>query len=201
MKRVLKFAVPALLLVVANSASALVADTKHNLVGSATTDNGQMCVYCHAPHTADVAPPAPLWNRTENTSTGYTVYSSTTLNMAIGQPGSESLICLGCHDGATALDAILNTPESGWVTNGTAMASTAAGYMGTDLRSEHPIGVTYNTALDGAFVVDPTALTEIQLFSNVVECASCHAVHDYTNVPFLRMSNANSALCLACHQK
>ena len=34
-----------------------------------------------------------------------------------------------------------------------------------------------------------------------VECASCHDVHDNTNVPFLRMTNTGSALCLACHTK
>lgn len=34
-----------------------------------------------------------------------------------------------------------------------------------------------------------------------IECGSCHAVHDDTNGFFLRVSNAGSALCLACHNK
>lgn len=33
-----------------------------------------------------------------------------------------------------------------------------------------------------------------------VECASCHDVHS-SNALFLRVSNANSAVCLACHTK
>ena len=103
------------------------------------------------------------------------------------------------------MDAIINTPEKAWTTSGDKMAASAAGYMGTDLRSEHPVGVTYNTTKDTAFDTIANAKTDkIEFFggsTNQVECASCHAVHDYTNVPFLRLSNDNSALCLACHKK
>ncbi len=34
-----------------------------------------------------------------------------------------------------------------------------------------------------------------------VECGSCHDPHSTTNTPFLRVSNANSGVCLACHDK
>ena len=34
-----------------------------------------------------------------------------------------------------------------------------------------------------------------------VECASCHDPHSETNATFLRISNAASAVCLACHVK
>ena len=34
-----------------------------------------------------------------------------------------------------------------------------------------------------------------------VECATCHDVHNSGNGSFLRVSNARSALCLACHVK
>lgn len=34
-----------------------------------------------------------------------------------------------------------------------------------------------------------------------VECASCHDPHNNANGTFLRISNANSAVCLACHVK
>lgn len=34
-----------------------------------------------------------------------------------------------------------------------------------------------------------------------VECASCHDPHTNANPTFLRTSNANSAVCLACHTK
>ncbi len=34
-----------------------------------------------------------------------------------------------------------------------------------------------------------------------VECASCHDPHSETNLTFLRVSNAGSAVCLSCHVK
>ena len=37
--------------------------------------------------------------------------------------------------------------------------------------------------------------------SPAVECASCHDPHSETNPTFLRISNAASAVCLACHVK
>ena len=75
--------------------------------------------------------------------------------------------------------------------------------------------MVYNTALVGSGAAqddglyDPsTATTSLggtidadMLFSNQVECASCHDVHDNTLGMFLRISNANSDLCLTCHNK
>ncbi|MBL8490546.1 MAG: cytochrome c3 family protein, partial [Rhodocyclaceae bacterium] len=41
-------------------------------------------------------------------------YSSTTLtNATVTQPGANSLACLSCHDGQTAVDSIINMPGSG----------------------------------------------------------------------------------------
>jgi predicted CXXCH cytochrome family protein len=208
-KSLYKVLLPAVLMISGSALAAGVADTKHNLAGAGGTgDNGQMCVYCHAPHTASVNTSPPLWNRNASTAS-YQVYSSATIDMTIGNPGAESTVCLSCHDGTVALDSIINTPEAGWTQGGTrTMASTAPGYVGTDLRSEHPVGVTYDITSatgDPAFDSIANATTDGIVFfgggTNVVECASCHAVHDYTNVPFLRLANTNSALCLACHLK
>ena len=38
-------------------------------------------------------------------------------------------------------------------------------------------------------------------FQPFVECASCHDPHSSTNPTFLRISNAQSAVCLTCHNK
>jgi len=38
-------------------------------------------------------------------------------------------------------------------------------------------------------------------FQPFVECASCHDPHTSANPTFLRISNNNSAVCLACHNK
>ena len=87
-------------------------------------------------------------------------------------------------------------------------------FMGTDLRNDHPITIIYETprlATPGEFVTQAISGTKITvgtlpLFGTAtatatVECASCHNPHNNTNVPFLRRSNANSALCLNCHIK
>lgn len=75
-------------------------------------DFGEVCVYCHTPHGANTNVAAPLWNRSIP-STTYTLYSSNTLTQAISQPGAASLVCLSCHDGQQAVDAIMNMPGSG----------------------------------------------------------------------------------------
>jgi len=91
------------------------------------------------------------------------------------------------------------------------------------LRSDHPINFTYDTTLTAQVtnLVTPVAIggntyskgvmagtTVLPLFSytatggaaNTMQCATCHEVHDNTSYkPFLRMSNNESALCLACH--
>lgn len=75
-------------------------------------DFGEVCVYCHTPHGANTNVPAPLWNRSFP-STTYSLYSSNTLTQSISQPGAASLVCLSCHDGQQAVDAIMNMPGSG----------------------------------------------------------------------------------------
>lgn len=77
--------------------------------------NAQVCVYCHTPHAANQSggtATAPLWNRTARTTT-YTLYNQQTLSGTTTQPGPNSLTCLSCHDGQTAVDSIVNMPGSG----------------------------------------------------------------------------------------
>ncbi|MCB1906365.1 MAG: hypothetical protein KDH15_03260 [Rhodocyclaceae bacterium] len=76
---------------------------------------GQICVYCHTPHGASAAVGAPLWNRTRKSHTfqTYAELGTVTLTQAISQPGANSLTCLSCHDGTTAVDSIINMPGSG----------------------------------------------------------------------------------------
>lgn len=79
----------------------------------------------------------------------------------------------------------------------------------TELMNDHPIGFSYPDAQNEktATNLHATIDARIKLFgpSKNVECSTCHNPHadsgDSTLVPFLVMSNANSALCLACHNK
>ncbi|MDH5728692.1 MAG: hypothetical protein OEZ58_06855 [Gammaproteobacteria bacterium] len=121
--------------------------SRHNLTMSYTSFQAQMndlrnnyyevCVYCHTPHGANSTVAAPLWNRTVINRT-YQVFGSGSVSGAanslsgesVGQPGPNSLTCLSCHDGATAIDSIINMP--------TQMSSThRAGYSVLQETSEN----------------------------------------------------------------
>ena len=172
-----------------------IADTKHNLGASNGTNinyvtsaalNGEICVFCHTPHGSDTSAAAPLWNKQLPTGTNYTTYASLqsgTMDGVVGKPGAISLACLSCHDGAQAMDNIINAPGSGqydatgggaggrgysWTgANQTAgkLNSNTIAMLGTDLSNDHPIGVEYcggpvggsiGTCRDADFVT-PTA--------------------------------------------
>lgn len=196
-------AATALLLLGAQLGFAQIAGTKHDLSQRFTGTTDQICIFCHTPHIATTGLAAPLWNHALTTQT-FQTYSSTvspTFNSTTEQPGGVSKLCLSCHDGTVALDAF------GGRTGTTTIGSIRAN-LGTDLRTTHPISFTYDTALvtaDGGGLVTPASasqvVADIPLFNAKVECASCHNVHNNTNAPFLRASNAQSGLCLKCHIK
>ena len=175
---------------------------------------GEICVVCHTPHNAMTITDAPLWNHTESTVTSYTLYSSSTLNAVPGQPTGVSKLCLACHDGSVAIDAFGLTPGSTvYITDFAGrQVGDASGPGGTtgSLAQDHPVSFAYNAALataDGELVT-PTDATTVEgtlpLFSASVECATCHDVHatgTVASTPLLRITNAGSAICLACHTK
>jgi predicted CXXCH cytochrome family protein len=171
-------------------------------------------VACHAPHNTAVLAEAPLWNHALNASATYTVYTSSTLNAATGQPGAVSKLCLSCHDGALAVNSF------GGTTGTTFLKGTLN--LGKDLSNDHPIGFTYDATLvtnDGALHAVTSPLTiglggsktrggtisSNMLYAGKVECASCHDVHntftDPTSGYLLKVSMQGSALCTTCHDK
>ncbi|HJV25435.1 MAG TPA: cytochrome c3 family protein [Aromatoleum sp.] len=154
----------------ATAQQANIALTKHNLSKSgpgtvkATTET-QICVFCHTPHAANSAAPAPLWNRTLSSAT-YTPYTSNSLDAqtifgALSQPGGSSKLCLSCHDGTMALGtvgvlggkanqtiAMSGTGTGGVMPAGPQGATTGfTRNLGVDLRNDHPISFTFNDAL------------------------------------------------------
>ena len=248
----------ALALSLSFSASAQIANTKHNLGSTGTGDNrfsgtAEICVFCHTPHGANTDANVPLWNKNTN-SGSYTTYStlnSSTIEGAVATVGSVSIACMSCHDGTQAMDVILNEPGSGtdnaafsagtWTGNSTPQGITN---LGVDLSNDHPVGIQYGgggltvSAPSGAlrdpdfkpassgtvnnttvWWVDTEATpdsqrqkTDMILYNRsvadinggaiqpFVECASCHDPHS-ANETFLRISNNNSDVCLACHSK
>ncbi len=74
-----------------------------------SVDVDQVCIFCHTPHHAE--PAKPLWNKVNPTQTFNMYTSSSTLSSAAKgatAPGPESLLCLSCHDGRTAINVIHN---------------------------------------------------------------------------------------------
>ncbi|MDZ7594918.1 MAG: cytochrome c3 family protein [Thiobacillus sp.] len=147
------------------------------------------------------------------------------------RPSGISLVCLSCHDGASSKGAsavhsgdqhyVINSPKTGGPVNtgsdadgqacikchtGTyeGIYSKALSVMGgPDLRNDHPISIPYPVA-NSNYQTPPDAAkgwADLKLFVGRVECPSCHAVHDPSKVPFLRMNNSGSAMCLTCHNK
>ncbi len=177
--------------------------SSHDFTGAGWNTTGELCIVCHTPHNADqTVVDSPLWNHDVTTST-FTLYSSSTLNSTPGQPDGRSKLCLSCHDGTVALDSFGGTTGTNFITG--------AANFGTDLSNDHPISITYDTALattDGE-LFDPATtnsglggtIAQDMLFNNKVECSSCHDVHNTANNFMLVKSNAGSALCLTCHDK
>lgn len=176
-----------------------------------------ICVYCHTPHAAQDpgSYPVPLWDRSDS-SLSFDMYDSTSIEMtAKAAPEGVSMACLSCHDGATAYNAL----ASGTLTGGAAgpMGATNAKAVGATggagngkLGDDHPISINYDPTADTAFKAAVSGkVGALPLFRAVgaggagtqVECATCHSVHDETNVPFLRVANTGSALCTTCHSK
>lgn len=207
--------------------AASVVGSRHDL---STPTTPQVCEFCHTPHYANTnLADTPLWNRAETTQT-FQLYGSPTLDMAVSQPRVLSRLCLSCHDGVNA-NTMVNgysvstkhdlvkppghpPPDTTSYPNCERCHSDMYGgrrtlVLGTDLRNDHPISMGYPTAAQDPGFNAPlnplsgwgTGQHDVKLFGGWVECGSCHNVHDPAITPFLRKSNAGSALCLTCHKK
>lgn len=197
--------------------AASIRNSKHDMSSTSTTTGpkstnlNDICVFCHTPHESMIqgAAPAPavypLWNHNLSSAT-YTVYTSVTMNATVGALSSGFTVtnlCMGCHDGTIGLGTLYNDPNIINADPTMSAAITGGALLGTDLRNDHPVNFTYDAALalaDGGLNT-PNATINSWLVGGTVQCSSCHDVHDPANVPFLRISNAASALCLTCHNK
>src|SRR5262245_61255919 len=92
------------------SADDRVINSKHDLSSQGpgpvrALGESQVCIFCHTPHNA--SPAAPLWNRA-NPESHYRIYSSSTTQARVDQPGGPSKLCLSCHDGTIALGMVIS---------------------------------------------------------------------------------------------
>lgn len=174
----IKLTIAAGLLLGSTALMAAIAGSPHDLsvdtgdasgLASLTTDNGELCVYCHTPHagnsTFSAGGNAPLWNKTPDaagtgsvtTTSTFTMYGASAANTAgttiastatASVPSNPSLACLSCHDGVSSIDSIVNSPGAGTIAEATPRLITAVGgndnaNIGIDLTNDHPISIVY----------------------------------------------------------
>lgn len=200
--RILGVAVIAAAMTWANGALASIEGSAHDFSDEAWSTN-DICGPCHTPHNAFTGG-APLWNHSNTTVAAWTMYDNTngTQNSTVpSAPSTVSKACLSCHDGSIAVDSFGGAPGS---VNISSYPGKQVGASG-NLANDHPISITYNTALataDGGLYNPTNAAVAALLLSDKVECASCHDVHNTAaNPSLLTVDNTDSALCLTCHNK
>jgi predicted CXXCH cytochrome family protein len=182
--------------------------------GSPITGNlGSPCLYCHAPHSGingtQGTNQTPLWSQRLSSVQSYQMYSSTTMvNKTNGSPtlGSNSTLCLSCHDGTVAMGT---TTPYGQVSMSGTLAGTPED-LGTNLQSTHPFNfitpLQPSSDLWPSLSANPPSTQDstgaVQLIGGNVQCGSCHNPHVQnidSSGDFLVINNSESALCLACH--
>ncbi len=202
-----------------------IVNSKHDMRAYATLNGGsadqfgRVCAYCHTPHHAieDInADYMPLWSRSVTAETFIEYGSGTIDGSVVDDPvAGPSRLCMGCHDGAVAIDAYYGQPGTATMVEGDAFLEIGVG-LGGDLTNDHPIGFDYPTVagLDNE-INDDTAtfaggvqvadvLFDDGLGNNIMTCSTCHDVHNSSGVVdgwFLYGYQQDSNFCITCHDK
>lgn len=204
------------------------ANTAHDMSSGSTADvkssgagsTDQLCIFCHTPHNGSPAAGRPLWNHALTTQaltwTPTTTVRGTTLPTDITSAAlNGSRACMSCHDGTVAVGQVLYTftaptgttfpmtSTAGVLTAGKLDADSTALFSPTTMETNHPVGVQEPAAVTGyTTFIAPTDAVDYDA-NGYVQCGSCHNPHLTGTVanpaPFLKKSNAGSAICISCH--
>lgn len=185
----------------------------------------QICIFCHTPHNAK--PQTVLWNRNDTTQT-FGHYSSNTLAIHTddtartssdykAEPNGSSRLCLSCHDGVTALGAVLNG-DAIEVNNDifTVMGGAKVFDRAKITNSHHPVSFVYSASvrdrlnvLEGANTFKLPSNAKVRLDRDKrMQCITCHDPHQTQfndpATPFWVLggnsaTEAHDAVCLDCH--
>ena len=209
---------------------------KHNLSFSNTGVNykasnasdprgNQICIFCHTPHNAK--PQTVLWNRNDTSQT-FGHYSAASLSIHTDptarsssdyktEPNGSSRLCLSCHDGVTALGAVLNGNAIEVNNNVNTVMSGINVFNRTKItNSHHPVSFVYNATvrdrlnvLEGPNVYRLPTNPQVRLDREKrMQCITCHDPHQsqYNDptIPFWAVGgtsaiNAHDTVCLDCH--
>ncbi len=177
---ILRFPCAATVIIAAGTSVLLagVRGTPHDL-SAAGWSRGEICLPCHVSHRGNQEQYS--WNHAYPSDSAFTKRDGATLGM-------ESLTCLGCHDGQTALDSF------GGAAGSTVMTGSAV--VGRDLSDDHPVGVAYPTGRP-RYRSPVTVEQDLRLYDGRIQCGSCHDVHNNARGNFLRVESR--LLCQICH--
>jgi len=180
---------------------------------------GGSCLYCHAPHGGINGTPGvaqtPLWDQKLSTATSYQFYTSVTMTNTTNGAltlGSNSTLCLSCHDGTVAVSPGTLVPYGNVTMTGqmnpndvlTAPALAAMHPINFTLPIQPAAGLWSYLSDKPPYTADTTGA--VKLIKGNVECGSCHTPHvqfvnqsDLNDPYFLVLDNTSGALCKACH--
>ena len=196
--------------------------------GGAADQFGRVCAYCHTPHHAveDLnADYMPLWSRTVTSENFVGYQDSGTFEgfafMDSDPVAGPSRLCMGCHDGAVAIDAYYGQTGTASMVEGDAFGEIGVG-LGGDLSNDHPIGFDYDeaqaidnggapeiNAADGTFFASGVEIADVLYDAGggvrLMTCATCHDVHNSQGAVvddwFLYGYQQDSNFCTTCHVK
>jgi len=179
---------------------------------------GQACQACHMPHKKERVSyggtGTPLSQQNISAVT-WQMYGSdpSMIDWIDGRiepaPTGSSKLCLGCHDGITAV----NQYDGRLTGAGSVGSRLSVGNTSASLTNNHPISITYEAGRDSQLRDPASAMlanglsVEALLEDGRVECATCHDVHNddaMEGTPLLRPVNSGtgtSSQCLLCHDK
>jgi predicted CXXCH cytochrome family protein len=205
------------------------AGSPHDFLKNPLNRSEEICLPCHMMHGAKTLS-RPLWDLNSPVQP-YIMYDRTFLptDGAVMNrlPNGMSKSCLSCHDGVIA-------PEAYGSNTGGPAFPIDRGFMDITQNHNHPISFIYDTELAMKYgdLYDPSTdlsgvadrsetnndpstdlsddagtsgtINADMLFSNRMECSSCHDVHNtiaVSGTKLLVKDSAGSELCLTCHNK
>lgn len=147
-----------------------------------------LCLPCHTPHLLAATPPA--WDARTDTPMPLRPYRGPDAEL-----NSWSLLCLGCHDGVTAIDIY----SSGHAV--TIAAQLGNSRLGTRGLRSHPMGIPYPQGRPDYHPLAAVEAAGLPLPDGRIQCTTCHNAHNTHQIPgLLQIPNERSRLCLTCHR-
>jgi len=214
MKKMVLLVLAAMLL--ATPALALIDNSGHDIpatIGGAGGANDEICVFCHTPHGANATfTGGPLWNRNASATVLVGQYSSATLNATISTNYTliDAAACLTCHDGTQAMNALVNPPNTGLAgANYANNLDNTTKDLGSNMDNDHPVNFDYNAVATADTEIEPYATLNPIIqngfkkvgATNIMQCSTCHDVHNTVGSDLILINNAGSNLCRECHIK